>query len=88
MKKKIFQSHIPYFWGKIAKSWGKQIEIFSPNFHLDFRGEGIVCTIFKKPFWAGCRKREHLMLHWFWDASISHNIKIRRKINCPPPMSN
>ncbi len=49
-------------------------------------GEGIACTIFKKSFWTGCRERKHLMLHCFWDASISHNIKIWRKVSCPPPM--
>jgi hypothetical protein len=79
-EKIFFLSHIPYFQGKIAKSWGKKMKNYLHISTCILEGGGgeggIVCTIFKKPFWIGCRKHEHLMLHCFWDVSISHNIKI------------
>jgi hypothetical protein len=74
--KRFFLSHIPYLQGKIGKSWEKKLKKFLHISTWILEGEGIVCTIFKKPLWTGCRKHEHLMLHCFWNASISHNIKI------------
>jgi hypothetical protein len=59
MKKKIFSVTYSLFTGKNSQILEKKLKEILHISTWSLEGEGIVCTIFKKPFWTGCRKREH-----------------------------